>query len=233
MEIPLFLAMTAAEFLQAAELPAHPAWMACHFSPYGTGLSNVPRVLPKGAMLMLNDRTPICGHDPELVAKTLCDAAKRSQCECVVLDFQRQDENALWDVISAVLALADCPVGVSALYAGDFDCPVLLPPIPPQLSPADAVAPWKGRELWLEVTGEGTEIKVTSDGSRYTPLLHYCPGDTAHFEPELYCHYEITVENESVLFQLGRTEDDQRSLINAVKELGLSRTLGLWQETNR
>lgn len=77
MEIPLFLAMTAAEFRIAAEIPAHPAWMACHFSAYGTGISNLPRELPAGAMLMLNDRTPICGHDPEDVAKPLCDTAQR------------------------------------------------------------------------------------------------------------------------------------------------------------
>ena len=88
MEIPLFLAMTAAELRGAASMPSHPAWMACHFSCYGTGISNVPKRLPAGSMLMLNDRTPMCGHDPELVARMLCDAAEEFQCDSILLDLE-------------------------------------------------------------------------------------------------------------------------------------------------
>ncbi len=230
MEIPLFLAMTAAEFQGAEMLPAHPAWMACHFSLYETGISNVPRALPKGAMLMLNDRTPISGHDPKLVAQTLCNAATKLECECIALDFQRQNRQELTAVVDAVLGLARCPVGVSALYAGDFDCPVLLPPIPPHVWPADAVALWKGRELWLEVTTEGTEITVTAAGSQYTPLPHYRPDCNTHREPKLHCHYEISVSEDAVLFQLGRTGEDQTALLNALSSLGITHALGLWQE---
>ena len=53
--IRLNLAMTAAE-LGAAPLPSHPAWMACHFSPYSTGLTNLPPKLPQDSLLILNDR---------------------------------------------------------------------------------------------------------------------------------------------------------------------------------
>ena len=230
MEIPLFLAMTAAEIQNAVAFPSQLAWMACHFSAYGTGLSNVPKTLPKGSMLMLNDRTPILGHDPELVAQTLCTAAKNLECACIVLDFQREDCDRLFDVIQTVLKVSHCPVGVSALYAADFDCPVLVPPIPPHVFPEDALAHWKGREIWLEVSTEGTQIRVTETGSHYTPLPHYCPKNAAHLEQELHCHYEITVEEDQVLFQLGRTEDNQSTLLIAVKELGVTHALGLWQE---
>ena len=34
MGLPLYLAMTGGEISGAREVP-HPAWMACHFSPYG------------------------------------------------------------------------------------------------------------------------------------------------------------------------------------------------------
>jgi len=230
MGIPLFLAMTAAELQNTVDVPSHPAWMACHFSAYGTGLSNIPRRLPPGSMLMLNDRTPICGHDPELVAQTLCDTAQDLECDSILLDFQRKDCNELFKVIGTVLARASCPVGVSTLYAVDFDCPVLIPPIPPQVFPEEALAPWKGRELWLEVSSEGTEIAVTEEGSRYTPLPHHFPRKTAHKDSELHCHYEITVKEDRVLFQLGRTPEDQSTLLNAVKELGVTHALGLWQE---
>ena len=233
MEIPLYLAMTAAELQNATEVPSQLAWMACHFSSYGMGLSNVPRTLPSGSMLMLNDRTPICGHDPELVAKSLCDAAHNLDCDSIALDFQRKDCKELLEVIGAVLVRAHCPVGVSALYAADFDCPVLIPPILPHIFPEEALTPWKGRELWLELSSEGTQISVTEDGSQYTTLPHYCPENTAHLEQALHCHYTITVEEDRALFHLGRTADDQSSVIKVVKELGVTCALGLWQEMRR
>ena len=46
MAIRQYLAMTAAEMTQAGSLPRHSAWMACHFSPYSTGLTNLPDRLP-------------------------------------------------------------------------------------------------------------------------------------------------------------------------------------------
>lgn len=233
MEIPLFLAMTAAEFQGAEVLPEHPAWMACHFSSYGTGISNIPQALPPGAMLMLNDRTPICGHDPEMVANALCDAAQRLKCDSILLDFQREGFQELTQVIQAVLERASCPVGVSVLYAREVDCPVLLPPIPPHVPPEEALIPWTGRELWLEVSSEGTAICVTPDGSHYASLPCYSPGNTDHYEKELHCHYSIAVAEERIVFQLGRNEEDQRSLINAAKAFGVTQVLRLWQDTER
>ena len=50
MAIKGYLAMTAAE-IAAAGAPAYGlAYMACHFSPYGTGLVNLPRELPEGRL---------------------------------------------------------------------------------------------------------------------------------------------------------------------------------------
>ena len=233
MEIPLFLAMTAAEVSQAEELPERLGWMACHFSAYGTGLSNLPKTLPPGSMLMLNDRTPICGHAPRQVAETLCGAAQRLQCDCISLDFQRKDQAELLPIIEAVLERAGCPVGVSALYAKDFDCPVLVPPITPYTPLEEALTPWKGREIWLELTAEGTQITVTPEGSRYAPLPDYVPPKTAHLEKDLSCHYEIEVSENEVRFLLGRTEADLQSLLKKAKEFNTTRTLRLWQEATR
>lgn len=230
MKIPLFLAMTAAEFQNAGSMPPHPAWMACHFSAYGTGISNVPAMLPAGAMLMLNDRTPLCGHDPQTVAHSLCQAAQNLKCSSIALDFQREGFEALHDMITAVLDLAECPVGVSALYARGHSCPVLVPPIPPHTPPEDALAPWNEREIWLEVTSEGTQITVTEAGSLYTPLPDFTPGEQAHHEEALHCHYEITVAEDQIIFRLARTGEDLETLSDAVRPLGVTRTLGLWQE---
>lgn len=230
MEIPLFLAMTAAEFRSAERLPAHIAWMACHFSAYGVGLSNVPGMLPRGSMLMLNDRTPICGHDPVLVAQTLCEAAQVLESDSILLDFQRSGQGELTEVVRAVLDRVECPVGVSALYAEGFDCPVLVPPIPLHMPPEKNLSVWKGRELWLELSTEGTEIVVTEEGSQYAPLSGLVPDEHTHKETELLCHYKITAEDERILFHLYRTLEDQAALVQAAETWGMTRALGLWQE---
>ena len=54
MAIRTYLAMTASEFAKADPLPPHVAWMACHFSPYDSGLTNLPRKLPTNSLLILN-----------------------------------------------------------------------------------------------------------------------------------------------------------------------------------
>lgn len=229
MEIPVFLAMTAAEVARAEELPDRLGWMACHFAAYGIGISNIPKALPTGSILMLNDRTPVCGHVPKLVAETLCQAADRLQCDCILLDLQRQEE-ALLPIIGAVLDRAGCPVGVSALYAQEFDCPVLVPPVPPYVPLEQALAPWKGREVWLELSTEGTRISVTHEGSRYAPLTFYEPPENAHYDEALCCHYEIAVEEKEVRFHLGRTEADLITLLEQAKNFNITRSLRLWQE---
>ena len=81
MAIRPFLAMTAAEIRGTETLPPKTAWMACHFSPYSTGLSNLPKALPPGSMVILDDITPIHGHDSETIAAQLrprLDALKSS-----------------------------------------------------------------------------------------------------------------------------------------------------------
>ncbi len=233
MEIPVFLAMTAGEVAQAEELPERLAWMACHFSAYGTGISNIPKALPPGSMLMLNDRTPVCGHAPDAVAKALCEAAERLQCDCILLDLQRPEQEGLLPIIRAVLDRASCPVGVSALYAEDLDCPVLVPPVAPYQPLKKALTPWAGRELWLELSTQGTQITVTQEGSYYAPLPFYEPPEKGHYDQELCCHYEIQPEEKEVRFLLGRTETDLQTLLEKAKAFNVTHSIRLWQEFKR
>ena len=89
MAIRPFLAMTAAEIRGTETLPPKTAWMACHFSPYSTGLSNLPKALPPGSMVILDDITPIHGHDSETIAAQLRPRLDALKCSGVLLDFQR------------------------------------------------------------------------------------------------------------------------------------------------
>ena len=124
MALTLYLAMTCAEIQNCHSLPAHIAWMACHFSPYGNGLSNIPQQLPEDSVLILNDRIPPQGHDPKLVAAQLAQTAEKHSVARILLDFQRPDYDETAAVVSEVLQVAPCPTAVTPAYASQHTCPV-------------------------------------------------------------------------------------------------------------
>lgn len=230
MAIPMFLAMTGAEWMENQDISARTAWMACHFSPYGTGLSNRPERLPPGSMLILNDRTPICGHDPELIATQLTEIVTKLSCDSLLLDFQRPNEPETDRIVDAVLDRCPCPVAVTEYYAGGRSCPIFLPPAPPNIPVIDYLAQWQSREIWLEAALDGVQITVTSDGAHSAPLPPPEPGGNAHADETLHCHYEISIRPDRVQFHLYRTPEDIPDLLNAAKNWGVTRAVGLFQE---
>ena len=133
MVCPLYLALTAAEFQHMPQFPPNTAWMACHFSPYGDGLSNIPDALPAGCMLMVNDWLPVRKHSPERVAQQLKDTVEHLAISRVLLDFQRPGNKETVAIVKRVLETLPCPVGMALPYARK-GFPVLLPPVPPQTS---------------------------------------------------------------------------------------------------
>ena len=230
MALPLYLALTAAEFQKCSSLPEHVAWMACHYSPYGLGLSNLPRELPQSAMLILNDRTPPHNHNPDLIARQLNELVDTFQCGSILLDFQHPDltENAA--VVKAVTTALSCPIGVSELYARDLPCAVLLPPIPPHVPLEEYLSPWQGREIWLEAAPGGEVITVTDQGSSVSPLSSAELPEAALEDPALHCHYHIRTFDDRIDFTLWRTKDDLAALLQQAEALGVTHAVGLWQE---
>ena len=232
MALPLYLALTAAEFQNCSCLPERAAWMACHYSPYALGLSNLPGRLPEGAMLILNDRTPPQGHDPEVIARQLKELADTLHYKYILLDFQRPDlpENAA--VAKALAAASPCPVGISELYARELTCPVFLPPVPPHVPPGEYLSPLQGREIWLEAALGGRIITVTEKGSVYSPLASTKALETAMEDMVLHCHYHIRTYDDHIDFTLWRTKDDLQELLREAESLGVTLAVGLWQELN-
>ena len=131
MPLPLYLALTAPELSATEELPKHLAYMACHFSPYGSGLSNFPQNLPEGSMLILNDSTPTGGHDPQLIGKQLAEGSQQLGCSHILLDLQRPVDELTYRIADAIVSAVSCPVAVSEGYAPQLNCPVFLsaPPL--------------------------------------------------------------------------------------------------------
>lgn len=230
MGIPHYLAMTAAEFRAAQSLPPAPAWMACHFSPYGTGLSNLPRKLPEGALLVLDDITPICGHDPNVIEAQLALCVEARKCRGVLLDFQREGYAEAAALAAHLTSTLPFPVCVTAGYGKDLTCPILLPPVPCDISLKDYLAPWQGREIWLETALDGTEIMLTEEGSSIHPLPHPQPPADGFLEETLHCHYRIETREDTAVFSLWRTQEDLDALLTEAEALGVTLAVGLYQE---
>lgn len=232
MALPLYLALTMAEFQNCSALPEHAAWMACHYAPYSLGLSNLPRKLPEEAMLILNDRTPAQGHDPERILRQLTELAETLHYKYILLDFQRPDSPENAAVAKALTAASLCPVGVSELYATEVECPVFLPPAAPHVPLTEHLAPWRGREIWLEAALGGEVITVTEHGSVISSLSASDVPETALEDPALHCHYRSKTFDDHIDFTLWRTKDDLAGLLREAETLGVTLAVGLWQELN-
>ena len=230
MALPLYLALTAAEFQNCSSLPGHTAWMACHYSSYGLGLSNRPQTLPKGSMLILNDRTPPMGHNPELITRQLSESVSTFQCGSVLMDFQRPDIAENSAVVRELVAALPCPVGVSEPYAHGLDCPVFLPPIPPHISLEEFLSPWRGREVWLEAALVGEVITVTEQGAVFESAPSTGQAEHCLADKKLHCHYRIEPEETRIRFHLFRTQEDLAQLLSAAESQGVTQAVGLYQE---
>lgn len=229
MYLPVYLAMTAAEYAACQTLPPKIGWMACHFSPYGTGLSNLPSNLPADSILILNDRTPPRGHDPALICRQLEACVSALSCTGILLDFQRPDCPETTAIAEAVLRLS-CPVILSENYGKNFNCPIFLPP-PPLYQPlAEYLESWKGREIWLELAPGRQTLQVEPEGCK---VGSFHPDDEAPYpleDSQLHCHYRIDILENAIHFHLCRQTADLTDFLTQAKDLGVHAAVGLYQE---
>lgn len=229
MPIMPYLALTVEEFRRAV-VPAKCGWMACHFSPYSTGLTNLPQSLPGNALLILNDRTPIHGHDPERVGAQLEQAVRRLRCRAVLLDMQRTGSEETAALVRHLAGALPCPVVISEGYAVNGH-PVFLPPVPCDVPVKDYLAPWKGQEIWLEAALDGTTLHLTEAGCTCLPLEQ--TAEKAFEDKALHIHYAIEENADSVDFHLHRTADDLHALLEEAEALGVKESVGLYQELGK
>lgn len=228
MAITPFLAMTAAEMGNCAHLPPKIAWMACHFSPYGRGLSNLPPSLPEGSVLMVDDMTPMHGHDPEIITQQLMDVMQHQRLTGILLDFQRKEIPEEAELAAYLTQALPCPVIMSEHYADHTS--VFLSPVPLSVPLQDYLSPWKGKDIWLDLGCWGEILTLTEEGCQSSPLPPWELPEEGFMEEILHCHYRITEKRSAIEFTLWRTEEDLSALSKEAEELGISNAVGLNQE---
>ena len=230
MSINLYLAMTAAEFSSAEKLPPKIGWMACHFSCYGTALTNLPSTLPEGSIVIVDDCTPPSGHDGQKVAAQLCALAEQLSVSGFLLDFQRPNCSETAALAKMLVQALPCPVGVSDLYAKDLRCPVFLAPPSLHKPLPEYLSAWNGREIWLEAATAQEILTITEKGCQIDHLPLAEEFDPAFAEKKLHCQYHIQRQKDSVIFTLNRNREYLDSFLQEAENLGITTAVGLYQQ---
>ena len=227
MDFEIYLAVTGAEIISASQSRKPLAWMGCHLSAGGSGISGVPASLPPDSILVLTDQMPPQGHDPQQIAQELVDAAHQLNCSRILLDFQRPQSDAGNQIVEHILTLANLPVGVSEGYGAHLRCAVFLRPPPLWTALDDHIAPWKGREIWLEAAQEDAVVTVTTAGSHYTT----CHKDYPYpFQSEaLQVAYRIETGPDQLRVYLHRGPKELQELLHQAKQLGICTAVGLYE----
>lgn len=225
----IYLATTFAEFWKSFPADRKLAYMACHFSLYGAGLSNIPTKLPPKSMLIVNDRIPALHHDPELMVQQLSQAVSALDCSCVLLDLERPGEDRAQAFCRECAATLPCPVGITPDYAKSLDCSVFLPPVPPDKAVKDHLAPYAGRKIWLEIANDALALTLTKDGCTAEDIP-YAPLSPCFTEDALHCSYSQSICENSAEFTLWRTPQQLEALMQEARELGADTFVGLYQQ---
>ena len=230
MRIRCYLAMTGAEFSATPQLSHPVAWMACHFSSYGTGLSNLPPKLPKGSVVIVNDRTPPQGHNMDTVVSQLQQIREAQEDVSFLFDFQRPDDKELTSLVSRLEQLTDCPIAISEIYGKSTSHAVFLQAPPPHASLKKHVADWQNRELWLELALETEKAVVTHDGCRFERAENQALKKPFFYDKALACHYRTHIFSDRVEFMLQRNGETIPLLLQEAEELGIKTAVGLYQQ---
>lgn len=226
MAIERYLAMTGAEMASAAALPKKTAWMACHFSPYSTGLCNFPAALPKESLLILNDRTPICGHDPERVCRELKETISKLNCTGLLVDFLNPPNRESLALTSYLAANLPVSLGLPPEYAA-AGCAVFVPAVPTLTPVSQYLSRWQGQEIWLELALGGQTIALKADGAHFGENRFSRKG-IIHADDALHCHYVIEEQQDAFIFHTWRTTEDLDALLEDAGQIKLA--VGLYQE---
>ena len=105
---------------------------------------------------------------------------------------------------------------------------MFLPPPPPDCPLERYLAPWRGREIWLEAALSARRIEVTAQGAKVTET--WSPEGAGRMLPGLHCHLLRETGPGWAGFTLWREPEDLDTLLNEAEERGVRMALGLFQE---
>ncbi len=214
-----YWAVTEKEMSKISNQPL--AWLACRFDKRGYGLENLPPKLPKGALILVDDLQPIGSHSPARIAKQLTELCSRYHPAGIVLDLERRPMPRALQMVKHLTRLEQVPVAVTPAYARELDCPVFLT-APMHKKLPQLLAPWKDREIWLDLPMGQWAVTRGIPEPMQTP--HSGPWGWDRF---LCCGY---VKTGSDTYVLCRNQQMLPKILEEAGRLGVPRALLLASE---
>jgi len=233
MGLPCYLAMTAGEFSNISQKPPLVAWMACHFSSYETGLTNLPQQLPDKSMLIVNDRTPPHGHDSIKIAEQLKQSIELFSIPYILLDMEEANSDETAKIVSYLSRTLPCKVGVSEQYAKHTEGPVFVSCPPPHKELTKHISKWKAREIWLECVTEEEIAIVTEKGCVFQNSSNTSNETFPFANDMLHCQYKIQKQKERIVFTLKRDLSNIHQLLQDAQGEKISLAVGLYQQFSK
>lgn len=222
MAINFYLAMMAEEISNYASFPENTAFIYCPFD----AKADISRDIPPDVILVLTDSSPV---KPEL-AEPVAHWIRRSCCKAVLLDFQLPEQKNSGLFARNLQQMLTCPVVISECYASDLDCPVFLSPLPHHRALQDHIAPWAGREIWLDIHPMSEQLLLTEQGAAIRTISDFYAAEHSHADSRLHCHYSIALEQNAANFTFWRTDEDWQALMEEMEQCGIHHAIGLYQE---
>lgn len=226
MGIPQYLAKTERETLLYPDDAGPIAWLGCSFGK--NGLTGLPEVLPAGSLLVLDDSVPMADQSIPDIADALQQTLAKFSCCGLLLDFQQQgcaQQRTLAEYLAAHLSH---PIAAPQEYAPK-GCALFVPPVPPEIPIETYLAPWAGREIWLDMALSVRTLHLTAAGCSVSDDAESDPtGD--FYDESLCCVYRIQKTDDGFLFRLARDHRCTRALLDRAAGLGVTAAVGLWQE---
>ncbi len=176
--------------------------------------------------MILNDRTPVNGHDPQRVAEEMAQLAARHKCSGILLDLQYPNLADTGKIVRAICETTPCPVAVTESYCRDANCAVFLTP-PLHIPLSEYLSVWHGREIWLEAAVESADYLLTEAGCRME-IPGTEPADFPHWDAAAFCRYRIQPEIDAVRFSLRRHKAELYAMMAGAE--GVTRFVGLYQQ---
>ena len=201
MVLPLYLAMSALEF---RPIP-HPAFLVLEDS----------QMPPPGVLPVVTDAFKV---DRQFLLR-LCQGR-----EALLLDFEHPPSADTRKLIQGLPCPAAAPPGYSE------DGPVFLPPPPLHVPPETYLAPWKGREVWLEAALQKQVITVTAEGSEFSPVSSSGELSGGFYSEALCCRFTQKLTEDRAVFTLFDTPDTLKRKLERAASLGVTRAVGLYLE---
>lgn len=227
MGIPQYLAMTDGEIAACARLPPRLARMGCHFSD--DGLVGLPQALPRGALLVLDDRVSMAAQDPEHIFDQLAEALEKFSCTGLLLDFQQKENAPQRGLVRLLARELTVPLAAPPAYAAE-GCRLFLPPVAADQTVEEALSPWAGKKIWLDTAPAAVRLELTKQGCTRTPLPRMAASGKFK-DPGLCCNYSIEPTlNGGFQFTLYRDHCCIEAILEQAAAFGAELAVGLSQE---